>query len=95
MRPFRSAAEAKLPSGQAAPKAAAPAMPPSRVRRDKIRAALRCFSFISGSREGKQDGQLIDTDVANGLDSTATTAVPAEFAGLIGRGTVHWQCRMQ
>ena len=31
----------------------------------------------------------IDTDIANVHDSTANTAVSAEFAGLIGRGTVH------
>jgi hypothetical protein len=32
---------------------------------------------------------IIDTDIANVQDSTANTAVSAEFAGLIGRGTVH------
>ena len=35
------------------------------------------------------ESRLIDTDVANVPDSIAKTAISAEFAVLIGRGTVH------
>ena len=51
---------------------------------DGLSNALAMGEFVQ-----KDEATTIDTDIASVPDSTANTAVPAKFAGLVGRGTVH------